>query len=121
MVLLTEGFGLLGVACIASLGMAAVILTLSWIVNPKAPNELKNSPYESGMPLFGSAKIQFDVKFYLYTLLFILFDIEAVFLFPWALAFEKLGIIGIVEVLIFLVILFLGLVYAWRRRALDWL
>ena len=120
MVLLTQGFGLLLLGCIGSLTLAGIILLLAFIVSPKAPNELKNTPYESGMPVIGDAKIQFDVKFYLFTLLFILFDIEAIFLFPWAVAFEKLGVVGMFEMLIFMIILFAGLIYAWRRKALEW-
>lgn len=100
--------------------MALTILLLAFIVSPKAPNELKCTPYESGMPVYGNARIQFDVKFYLFTLLFILFDIEAMFLFPWAIAFEKLGVQGMVEMLVFIGILFAGLIYAWRRDALEW-
>jgi NADH-quinone oxidoreductase subunit A len=120
MVLLTEGFGLLLLGCIGSLALGLIILLTAFIVSPKAPTALKNTPYESGMPVIGDAKIQFDVKFYLFTLLFILFDIEAMFLFPWAVSFEKLGVLGIVEMLVFMVILFAGLIYAWRREALEW-
>ena len=120
MVLLSNGYGSLLIAIFCSIALAATMLIVAWVVNPKAPNALKNTPYESGMPVIGTGRIQFDVKFYLFTLLFILFDIEAIFLFPWAVSFERLGFLGIAEVLIFLVILFVGLIYAWRRKALEW-
>ena len=125
MVLLTEGFGLLLIGCIGSAAMIATILGLAYIVSPKAPNAIKNTPYESGMPVIGDAKIHFDVKFYLFTLLFLLFDIEAIFLFPWAVSFGKaievgMGAPWLFEMLIFVVILFVGLLYAWRRKALEW-
>lgn len=118
--MLTQGYGLLFTLVILSVLFAFKLILLAWIVSPKAPNALKYSPYESGMPLFGEAQIQFDVKFYLFSLLFILFDIESIFLFPWAVAFDMLGWFGLIEMVIFIAILALGLVYAWRRRALDW-
>ncbi|MCA9788573.1 MAG: NADH-quinone oxidoreductase subunit A [Cyanobacteria bacterium HKST-UBA05] len=118
--MLTQGYGLLFTLFVLSLIFAIKLLVIAWVVSPKAPNPLKGSTYESGMPLFGGAHIQFDVKFYLFSLLFILFDIESIFLFPWAVAFEKLGMLGLVEMLLFIGILTLGLVYAWRRRALEW-
>ncbi len=116
----TQGFGVLLILFLCSIIFALSTILISWIVNPKAPNPLKNTPYESGMNPFGEAHIKFDVKFYLYALLFILFDIEAMFLFPWAASFVNLGLLGLFEMFIFIAILFLGLVYAWRRKALDW-
>ena len=101
-----------------------LLMAISQIVQIKNPTELKYSVYESGMTPFGEAHVQFDVKFYMYALLFILFDIETVFLFPWAVAFDTLvkvgGLYPIVEMFIFIGILVLGLVYAWRRDALKW-
>lgn len=116
----TQGFGVLLILFLCSLAFAFSTIIASWVVHPKAPNPLKNTPYESGMVPIGDAQIRFDVKFYLYTLLFILFDIEAIFLFPWAVAFDKLGLIGLIEMFIFIAILFIGLLYAWRRKALEW-
>lgn len=101
-----------------------LLMGLSQVVQIKHPSALKYEVYESGMTPFGEAKVQFDVKFYMYALLFILFDIETVFLFPWAVAFDKLvrqmGAFPIAEMFIFIAILALGLVYAWRRDALRW-
>jgi NADH-quinone oxidoreductase subunit A len=118
--MLTQGYGLLFTLFVFSLAFGLQLLAIAWIVSPKAPNPLKQSPYESGMPLFGPAHIQFDAKFYLFSLLFLLFDIESIFLFPWAVAFNVLGWFGIIEMAIFVGILALGLIYAWRRKALDW-
>jgi NADH-quinone oxidoreductase subunit A len=118
--MVTHGFGVLFILFVCSIVFALSTIAISWVVSIKAPSALKNTPYESGMVAFGDAHIRFDVKFYIYTLLFILFDIEAIFLFPWAVAFKQLGIMGLAEMFVFIVILFIGLVYAWRRKALDW-
>jgi NADH:ubiquinone oxidoreductase subunit 3 (subunit A) len=116
----TQGFGVLFVLFLCAIAFALSTLLISWVVSPKAPTALKSTPYESGMAPFGEAHIRFDVKFYLYSLLFILFDIEAIFLFPWAVSFTSLGLLGLLEMVVFVGILFLGLVYAWRRNALEW-
>lgn len=104
-----------------------LLMALSQVVQIKHPSALKYTVYESGMDPFGSAHVHFDVKFYMYALLFILFDIETVFLFPWAVAFDGLvrtggleGWFPLVEMFIFIAILGMGLVYAWRRDALRW-
>jgi len=101
-----------------------LLMALSQVVQIKHPSALKYVVYESGMTPFGEAHVQFDVKFYMYALLFILFDIETVFLFPWAVAFDSLvrtgGLFPIIEMFIFIAILVLGLIYAWRRDALKW-
>lgn len=116
----TQGFGTLFILFVCALLFAFSTIIISWVVSPKAPTALKNTPYESGMTPYGEARIKFDVKFYIYTLLFILFDIEAIFLFPWAVAFDKLGLFGLIEMFVFMAILFVGLLYAWRRKALEW-
>lgn len=107
-----------------------LLMALSQVVQIKNPTALKYSPYESGMTPFGEAHVQFDVKFYMYALLFILFDIETVFLYPWGVALDELfrltvdgtalGWFPIVEMFVFIGILMVGLVYAWRRDALRW-
>lgn len=118
--MLISGYGILAVFIGFSVAFAMAALAISWLVQPKAPNKIKNSTYECGMKLFGDSRIQFDVKYYMYALLFIIFDIEAVFLFPWAVAYNKLGLFALVEALIFILILVLGLVYAWKKDALKW-
>jgi len=116
----TQGFGVLFILFSCAIAFALTTVVLSWVVSAKAPSVLKYTPYESGMAPIGDAHVRFDVKFYLFSLLFILFDIEAIFLFPWAVSFTQLGLIGLVEVFVFMLILFLGIVYAWRRKALEW-
>jgi len=94
---------------------------LSWLrVRPHHPHPVKANPYESGMETLGRTWVQFNFRYYLYALLFVVFDIEAVFLYPWAVRFKQLGLFGLVEMLIFIAILLVGYAYAWRRRALEW-
>lgn len=114
------GFPLLFLLLLYSASMPFVLMAIAQMVQFKVPSALKYTPYESGMKPFGDARIQFDVKFYLYALLFIIFDIETVFLFPWAIAFDRLGLFALVEMVIFIALLFLGLVYAWKKDALRW-
>lgn len=92
----------------------------AWLLGPSRPRVGKLSTYECGMPLVGSSRERFSVKFYLVALLFILFDIETVFLIPWSLMHRKLGIPGLIEVLVFLVVLGVGYLYIYRRGALEW-
>lgn len=114
------GYGILVAFVMFSFAFAAAALIMSWLVQPKAPNKLKENTYECGMKPFGDSRIQFDLKYYLYALLFLVFDIEAVFLFPWAVSYNQLGLFALVEALIFIAILVVGLVYAWRKGALKW-
>ena len=84
------------------------------------PDPVKEDTYECGVTTEGSAWVQFNFRYYFYALLFVIFDVEAVFLYPWAVAFRKVAIYGFVEAVIFVVILTIGLVYAWRKKALEW-
>ena len=100
-----------------------IVLTLLLIaqtVGPKRPSPVKAEPFESGNPPKGDARIRFPVKFYLVAMLFLIFDVEGVFLYPWAVLFRRLGIFGLVEMGIFLAIVAIGFVYAWKKGALDW-
>jgi NADH:ubiquinone oxidoreductase subunit 3 (subunit A) len=114
------GYPLLFTLLLFSAILPFVLMGLSQLVQIKYPTAMKATPYESGMRTYGDARIQFDVKFYLFALLFIVFDIETVFLFPWAVAYGQLGLFGLVEMLLFISILLVGLVYAWRKKALEW-
>src|SRR6058998_4016856 len=102
---------------------AALLIGLSHLLAPHKPTPLKDSPYESGMPPLGNARERFSVKFYLVAMLFIVFDIETVFLFPWATIFREAGALGIgtgfllVEMLVFILILAVGYIYVWKRGA----
>ena len=100
--------------------MALVLFSLTSILGPKNPTPEKMIPYESGSETTGANHIRLSVKFYLTAILFVVFDIEAVFLFPWAAMFRDLGWFGFFEMLAFLVILGVTLVYAWKKGALEW-
>ena len=95
-------------------------VVMSRLIGVKKPTEVKLSPYECGMPLLGSAQERFSIKFYIIAMLFILFDIEAVFLYPWAVMFKRLGIFGFVEMGVFIIILLVGFIYVWKKGALEW-
>ncbi|MSR07442.1 MAG: NADH-quinone oxidoreductase subunit A [Gemmatimonadetes bacterium] len=99
---------------------AAAILVGSHLLSPTRPTAVKSTPYESGMPPLGDTRQRFSVKFYLIAMLFIVFDIETVFMIPWAVTFRQLGLFGLIEMLVFIVILLVGYVYAWKRGALEW-
>ena len=95
-------------------------LFLSSLLGPKKPSSLKLSPYECGCEPVGSARERFSIKFYLIAMLFILFDIEAVFLYPWSILFKRLGMFGLIEMGVFVVILLVGYIYIWKKGALEW-
>jgi NADH-quinone oxidoreductase subunit A len=97
-----------------------LLLVSSGIFGPKRRAIGKESTYECGVPLLGGSRERFSVKFYLVAILFVLFDIETVFLFPWAVIYRELGLFGLVEMLVFLGLLVAGFAYAWRRGGLDW-
>jgi NADH-quinone oxidoreductase subunit A len=102
----------------AVFGLAS--LTLSSLIGVKKPSEVKLAPYECGCEPVGTARERFSVKFYIIAMLFILFDIEAVFLYPWAVIYKRLGLFGMVEMGVFIVILFVGYIYVWKKGALEW-
>ena len=100
--------------------VAVVFVLASRFLGPHDLNAQKTTPYECGVEPIGGARERFPVRFYLIAMLFILFDIEAVFLYPWARLFRQLGVFGFVEMAIFMLILLVGLIYAWRKGALEW-
>jgi len=95
-------------------------LFIAQLVGPKRPNPIKSEPFESGNPPKGDARIRFSVKFYMVAMLFLIFDLEVVFLYPWAILFRRLGLFGLVEMGIFLSVLIIGFIYVWRKGALEW-
>ena len=105
---------------LVAIGFAGGTIGLSSIIVPRRRNRVKNSSYECGVEPVGDARERFSVKFYLVAVLFILFSIEAVFLYPWAVAFRQLGLYGLIEMALFIVILFIGYVYLLKKRALEW-
>ncbi|MFH0777548.1 MAG: NADH-quinone oxidoreductase subunit A [Candidatus Eisenbacteria bacterium] len=105
--------------CLA-VGLSAVILLLSHLIGRKRPTPEKLSPYECGILPTGDARLRLPVKFYLIAMAFLIFDIEAAFLYPWAVVYRDLNFIGLVEMGLFILILLVGYVYLWKRGVLDW-
>jgi NADH-quinone oxidoreductase subunit A len=103
-----------------ALGFAVFVLVLSHLIGRPRPNPAKDSMYECGVPALGTARERFPIKFYLVCMIFILLDVDAAFLYPWALIFKELGLVGFVEMLVFVVLLGGGFTYAWKSGALDW-
>ena len=93
---------------------------LGYILGPNRPDAAKNSPYECGFEAFEDARMKFDVRYYLVAILFILFDLEIAFLFPWAVSLKEIGALGFWSVMLFLAILVVGVAYEWKKGALDW-
>lgn len=90
------------------------------LVRPSRPYRAKLAPYESGSPLFSDARIQFPMRYYIIAMLFVIFDIEIIFMIPWAVRFQSLGLLGLIEMLVFISILLAGFWYAWKKGALEW-
>lgn len=110
------------VAIFLFLGLALPIgaLTAGRFLRPHNPTSAKQETYESGMEPYGGSWVQFNVKYYMYALLFVVFDVETIFLYPWAVAYDQLGLFALVEMLIFVVLLVIGLIYAWKKKVLEW-
>jgi NADH:ubiquinone oxidoreductase subunit 3 (subunit A) len=104
---------------VGALVPSAAIVT-SWILSPKKPNHIKQSTYECGMETVGENWVQFKAQYYVFALVFLVFDVETVFLFPWAVSLGKLSLFAVFEGIVFILILIAGLVYAWRKGMLEW-
>ncbi len=109
-----------GVFVVVGLIMAALPLAIVWALAPRSALPQKRMTYESGVVPFGQAWAQFNVRYYVFALVFVIFDVEVIYLYPWAIVFRQLGRFGFMEMLVFLVILMVGLAYAWRKGALEW-
>lgn len=96
------------------------MILLTSLLGPKRPNPVKDEPFECGVAPFELPQGKFSVKFYLVAMLFIIFDVEIVFLFPWAVIFQDLGVVGFMEMLVFLAVILLGFWYVWKKGALEW-
>ena len=102
----------------ALIGLGALVFGL--LLRPRRPYAQKLTPYESGNPPVGDSRHRFSIKFYIIAMLFVVFDVEAVFLYPWAVAYDKLGLFGLVEMMLFIFVLLVGYVYVWKKGAFDW-
>ena len=105
---------------VIALGLSCVFIILNYMLSPKNPDPEKLSAYECGFEPFNDSRMEFDVRFYLVAILFIIFDLEIAFLFPWAVSLGKIGLFGFVSMMIFLFILTVGFIYEWKKGALDW-
>jgi NADH-quinone oxidoreductase subunit A len=105
---------------IVGLAIGGISIMAGWFLGPRRPDAEKTSPYECGFDAFGDARMKFDVRYYLVAILFILFDLEIAFLFPWAVVLDEIGAFGFVAMVVFLGILVVGFVYEWVKGALEW-
>ena len=101
-------------------GIGLVLLFLGWAIGPRTSGGTKAAPYECGFEAFEDARMKFDVRYYLIAILFIIFDLEIAFLFPWAVVFKQIGMVALLEMATFLLLLLLGFVYCWKKGALEW-
>ncbi len=101
-------------------GIGVALLVVGWVLGPRSKNKEKSEAYECGFEAFEDARIPFDVRYYLVAILFIIFDLEIAFLFPWAVVFKDIGLVALVEMAVFLALLLLGFVYCWKKGALEW-
>jgi NADH:ubiquinone oxidoreductase subunit 3 (subunit A) len=111
---------IIGIFLVLAPILPGAALLVPWLLAPKKPSKLKSATVECGMETRGQSWVQFKVQYYLYALVFLVFDVELVFLFPWAAAFNQLSLWAVVNGIIFILILAAGLVYAWRKGALEW-
>lgn len=121
---LLADYGYIAILLIAAVAVPILLLVLAKALSYKSkrpdPENRKGQTYECGLETIGPSWIQFNFRYYFFALLFVIFDIEAVFLFPWAVHFKQLKLFGFIEMLVFIVILVVGLVYAWRKKVLEW-
>jgi NADH-quinone oxidoreductase subunit A len=113
-------YAFIGLFFIAAATFPVLPLVAAYFLRPKRPTDIKLDTYECGLEALGEIWVQFKVQYYLYALVFVVFDIEVVFLYPWAVAYSQLGLFALIEMGVFLLILVGGLVYAWKKGALEW-
>jgi NADH:ubiquinone oxidoreductase subunit 3 (subunit A) len=109
-----------GIFFVVAMFLPAAAITIAGFLAPKKPNPIKNSTYECGIETVGPAWIQFKAQYYVFTLVFLVFDVEMVLLFPWAVAYNQMKLFAVVEGVLFVLILLGALLYAWKKRALEW-
>ncbi len=105
---------------VIGLGLGALMIMMGAMLGPSRPDSEKQSPYECGFEPFEDSRMKFDVRYYLVAILFIIFDLEIAFLFPWAVVLDEIGMFGFLAMMVFLAILVVGFVYEWRKGALEW-
>lgn len=117
---LLTSFSYIGVFLVVAILFPIGGLAASFFLRPKKPNPIKQATYECGLETTGESWVRYNVRYYLYALVFVVFDVETVFLYPWAVQFKQLGIFAFFEMLVFVAILVVGLAYAWKKKALEW-
>jgi NADH-quinone oxidoreductase subunit A len=105
---------------LVAIGFAVATLLMAWVIQPSKYNKVKLEPYECGIEPLTDARDRYSVRYYLIAMLFVIFDVETVFMFPWAVIMDRLALFGLIEMLVFLLILIVGYFYAWRKGALEW-
>ena len=105
---------------VVSAGLGIALIAIGNVLGPRRPSAEKSTPYECGFEAFEDTRMRFDVRYYLIAILFIIFDLEIAYVFPWAVVFSKLGLLGLIEMGMFLGLLVLGFVYVWKKGALEW-
>jgi NADH-quinone oxidoreductase subunit A len=118
---MVTSFGPIVLAIVVAAIFGIVPILLSRLITPHRPDRVKNAPYECGVETIGPTSIQYKSRFYLFALIFVIFDVEAVFLFPWAVTYGRLGAYALVEMALFIGLLLIGYAYAWRKQALEWI
>ena len=120
-VLYTNSYIMVATFLVIGIGLPIVGLGIGKLFRPHQPTKEKGLTYESGIDPFGQSWVRFSVRYYIFALLFVIFDVEAVFLYPWAVAFKELGAFAIIEMGIFIAVLLIGLLYAWKKKVLEWI
>ncbi|MDH3943043.1 MAG: NADH-quinone oxidoreductase subunit A [Anaerolineae bacterium] len=110
----------IGIFVLIAAAFPAAPIIINYLIAPRKPNPIKQDTYECGIETVGDTWVQFKVQYYIYALVFLIFDVETVFLYPWAVAFDRLALFAVVEGVIFILILAAGLIYAWRQGVLEW-
>ena len=113
-------YGFVGLFFVLGIAFVGAAFIVSWLLRPRDPNSIKASTYECGEIVKGSARVQFNVSYYLVAVLFVIFDIEVLFLVPWITVFRELGIVSYIEMMVFIAILMVGLIYAWKKGVFEW-
>lgn len=110
----------LGIFLLIAAAFPLLPIALARFIAPKKPNSIKSSSYECGIEAKGDSWVQFKAQYYIYALIFVIFDIEVIFIYPWAVAFKQMGLFAFIEMVIFIAILGFGLIYAWKKNVLEW-
>lgn len=118
--MLLDNWLFVGLLVVVAAGIPALALLIARMIAPRKPNDAKLATYECGMETVGDTWVQFKVQYYVYALVFLIFDVEIIFLYPWAVAFDRLDLLGVIAGVLFIFLLGDGLLYAWRKGALKW-